>query len=485
MSDGFLVIDSSGCHISVNDAFCQMTGFSAGELVGNGPPHPYWPEEEYSHIQTAFEATMRKEHVNASLIFKKKNGKRFPVLVSAFPVFDKDGQVESYAATIKDLSDQLDMEDTIRKNNAKYKTLFENLNQGVVYQRADGKIVDVNDAALMMLGLNRDQFLGKDSYDPRWKVINEQYEILAPECHPSMKALKTGKKIIGETIGIYVPEKRGYNWLIVNAVPIFHENTELPDEVFVTFEDITARKKAEEALLESEAELREINSTKDKFFSIIAHDLRNPFNSILGLSEILVEQIAEKDYNDLDKIGHYIFDSSKKAMDLLMNLLTWARSKTGKIEYQPTYLQAETLFGESMETVRAVAEAKGVQVEMEHFGAKLVYADKEMISTVLRNLISNAIKFSYAGSKVVLSTKYLQSEVLIAVKDEGVGMNEDMINSLFRIDSAQTQAGTNREKGTGLGLILCKEFIDRHKGKIWVESSIGKGTTVFFTLPAE
>lgn len=483
MQDGFSFIDKQGLHQMVNESFCKMTGFLESELLGSGPPHAYWPEEEYGNINKALAETLDRNGVNAKLVFKRKNEERFPVIVSSFPVYDESHTLMGFAATIKDISDMNQLENQLLRSEEKQRQLLQKLHQGVFYQSADGIITDVNEAALKMMGLTRDQFIGKDSFDPRWKVIDENYSTLSPEKHPSMRALKFGIEITGETIGFFNPTTNAFNWLIVNAIPIFDDYSGKPVEVFVTLEDITRIKQTELALKQSEANLRELNSTKDKFFSIIAHDLKSPFNSILGLSEILKELIAEKDYDETLKIAYYINESSKKAFDLLLNLLEWSRARTGRMDFSPEYLQLGPIVKECVEMLRETANQKGVELQFQQPNNQYVLVDKAMITTVLRNLLSNAIKFSFKGGKVFITASHDDIQTIIQVRDEGTGIDAKSLQNLFRIDMAVSKPGTNNEKGTGLGLILCKEFIERHGGIIEVRSVAGKGSTFSIFLP--
>jgi len=232
-------------------------------------------------------------------------------------------------------------------------------------------------------------------------------------------------------------------------------------------------------------ELASVNAQKDKFFSIIAHDLKSPFNSIMGFSEILVEQINEKDYNGIAKYAGIIKKSSESAVSLLMNLLDWARSQTGRMEFLPEYFEISDFITEISVLFEEIAGQKSISM-VTNLPVKIpVYADKAMISTMLRNLISNAIKFTKPGGEIIIAATENQTEIVVSVKDNGVGIPRDMIGKLFRIDENYTTSGTNNERGTGLGLILCKEFIEKHEGRIWVESQEGKGSTFGFSLPAK
>ena len=245
------------------------------------------------------------------------------------------------------------------------------------------------------------------------------------------------------------------------------------------------RNKVFEDLILSEKKLHEANKTKDKFFSIIAHDLKSPFNAILGFSSILVKNHKKYDDEKREKIIKSVNNAANNAFKLLENLLTWSRSQSGAIEYFPEELHLKILLFETMFELQGQADKKKIRVLDDISENDVVYADKNMIATILRNLISNAIKFTNNNGSIIISSKHQVNSALleISIEDTGVGIQKNAIDELFRIDKNTSTEGTENEKGTGLGLILCKEFVEKHGGKIWVESEIEKGSTFNFTIP--
>jgi two-component system, sensor histidine kinase and response regulator len=241
---------------------------------------------------------------------------------------------------------------------------------------------------------------------------------------------------------------------------------------------------------EQNEELRKLNATKDKFFSIIAHDLKSPFNAIIGFSRILKEQVHKKEYEGVSRYAEIIHQSSNAAMSLLMNLMEWSQSQTGRMEYNPEYFDMIELIHEVERLFIDVAKQKNIEIVNEMPQHVSAYADQAMIGTVMRNLVSNAIKFTEPGGKIVVTVIGKAGELLISVSDTGVGIPQDKLGILFRIDKSYSTSGTQNEKGTGLGLILCKEFIDRNGGEIWVESKLADkhqekqgGSVFYFTIP--
>lgn len=383
-----------------------------------------------------------------------------------------------------DIAERKKSEEQLKANEHKFRTLFENLSQGIFYKAADGKIIDANEAALSMLGLTRSQLLGKDAYDKRWKIVDEDYRFIPPEQHPTVIALKTGKPVKDQTLGIYIPEEDKYNWVILNAFPQFLPDEKAPWQVFASMQDITKRKLAEESLKEREAQLHEINEQKDKFFSIIAHDLKSPFASIVGFSDLLVQKIENEDCEGVEQYARLIKLSSHRAMDLLTNMLDWASSHMGRMHFEPVNLDLDEMITEIIQDTEDLWAEKMLQVTYDLPSEEsTILADRNMLSTILRNLLTNAIKFSERNSKVHVSAKKNDKEILVSVKDQGVGIPAEKIGKMFTIGESESTPGTNNEKGTGLGLLICKEFIDKHNGRIWAESEEGKGSVFSFALP--
>jgi signal transduction histidine kinase/ligand-binding sensor domain-containing protein len=231
------------------------------------------------------------------------------------------------------------------------------------------------------------------------------------------------------------------------------------------------------------SELYELNASKDKFFSIIAHDLKNPFNTIIGFSEMLTEEIKSGDIPKIKEYAGMINTSSVRTLRLLENLLEWANSQTGKILFNPMQVNLRDLLNEEFNMLNDMATGKNIELNLSIPDNLTIIADKNMIRTILRNLISNAIKFTHKNGKVGVKAIIAGKQVEISVSDSGIGMTKETMAKLFRIDTNLSTRGTENEKGTGLGLFLCKEFVEKHGGKIWVESESGKGSIFKFTIP--
>ena len=231
------------------------------------------------------------------------------------------------------------------------------------------------------------------------------------------------------------------------------------------------------------ANLKDLNATKDKFFSIISHDLKSPFNAILGFSSMLLAKHNSFNRSEREEAIKYMNTSAESAFKLLENLLTWSKSQSGKMEYSPKRLNLSHSVSETIGNLQGQADEKGITIINNVLDNINLFADENMLSMVLRNLISNALKFTYKGGVVSIKAQRRIEDILVSVSDTGVGIPEETLSKLFNLSENISTKGTNDEKGTGLGLILCKEFVEQHSGNIWAESEIGKGTTFYFTIP--
>lgn len=244
------------------------------------------------------------------------------------------------------------------------------------------------------------------------------------------------------------------------------------------------QKKTEELELKNN-ELEKSNKTKDKLMSIIAHDLVNPFNSLIGMSDLLMKRSEKLDAATRRQYTELINNSAQSAFDLLQNLLAWARSQTGRIKQVPEYLDLKTIIQEIINLNMANLGAKSIHVKSACPGNVKVWGDREMISTILRNLVNNSIKFVPSGGDISISARKENGKVRIEIKDNGVGMSPEKVKEILSSDELDPTTGTGGEKGSGIGLNLCKEFIRQHGGKLEIQSEEGKGSTFSFTLPEE
>ena len=273
-----------------------------------------------------------------------------------------------------------------------------------------------------------------------------------------------------------------YEWLMIRGTPRLSR-----DNIFMGFigscTNINAQKEFEEKIRRVNSELIEINASKDKFFSIISHDLRSPLGGLMQILEILDESYDSMEEEEKLIIIKEATSTSKQVFALMENLLEWSRIQAGKIPYEPEQIEILPMINELESLYNQNLKNKQISLKTDIEPGVSVFADIKMTNTILRNLISNAIKYTNPEGIILVSSESNENFQIIKVKDTGVGIDEEYSNRLFKPDSSYSTEGTAHEKGTGLGLVLCKELVEKQGGEIWVESQKGQGSTFLFSLP--
>jgi len=331
-----------------------------------------------------------------------------------------------------------------------------------------GLILEVNNQFVEILGVTREDCIGHNIT----KVANLAFDDLLNE------------KLNAEGVQNYElianSNKKGKLTLEVMSHPYTYGNSRVR---VAAIRDITERKKFLTTLLDNQKQLRELNATKDKLFSIIAHDLKNPFSAIIGFAEVLRHNIDKFTLNQIHEMIIQIHDTSNSAFALLQNLLEWAVIQTGAVSLLPYQQQLLPIINDAASIVKATLASKGISLSINCAKEVRINADKHMLLSILNNLLSNAVKFTPANGSITISANQ-NGVTTIAISDTGIGMTPDLVSNLFRIERISSRRGTNNEAGTGIGLILCKEMIDMHKGSIEVSSAPGKGTQFTVSFPA-
>ncbi len=294
---------------------------------------------------------------------------------------------------------------------------------------------------------------------------------------------------------VYVSEFTDKNgkksWSQTNLTPILNHDQEMTNLVLID-SDITELKRAEEQIRQQNkeikaqsAELNKLISARNKLLSIIGHDLKNPLNSIIGFADLLQTNLTSLNEEQLKKYSEIIYTSSRSAYQLLENLLDWSRMQSGKFKLNPVKINISDLVKDLIPLYKATATGKMIELINRVDNELHLFADRNMVNTVLRNITGNSIKYTEEGGSVTFSAKLTGKEASIRIEDTGVGMTKDVIENIFNSEDVQSTPGTAGEKGTGLGLVIAREFVERNHGRLEVESEPGKGTAFIITLPAE
>jgi len=391
---------------------------------------------------------------------------------------DAERQILYQKEEIEQKSKQLEF---INRELEKLSIVASETDNAIIIMDPKGNIEWINEGFTRMYGYTLDQLIterdrniiGASTSLNIKDLIQVWFGDKKPINYESLNTTKSGKKVWAQTTLTPITDTKGKIKMLV-AIDT----------------DITQLKQAEEEIEKQRDELQIANATKDKFFSIIAHDLRGPFSNFVSLIRIIIESFDQFEKEQLKNYIREIQNSAQSTYNLLENLLDWSRSQKGDIKFNPVKVDVNQVIIENIELLHNIAEKKKITIKYEPVNDVFALVDQEMLKTVIRNLISNAIKFTYQEGEIEVNVGEGRIYHLISVKDNGMGIKKDDLNKLFRIDIHHTTTGTKKEKGTGLGLILCKEFVERNGGKIWVESEVGNlqdgksgGTKFEFTIP--
>lgn len=376
---------------------------------------------------------------------------------------------------VRDISERKKVEKSLNVAMESYMDIFNSVSEAIYVLDESGIFIDVNRGAEKMYQFTKNELIGQSLESIGSSEKNDLKEIQSI----LKQVYKTGTSA---SFDFWAMRKNGEIFpkeVFVNKGKYFGK-----DVLIATARDITEKNLAEERIRAKNEELQKINAEKDKFFSIIAHDLRSPFAAFLGLTQLMVQDLPTLERDNIQEIALLMKESATNLHSLLENLLQWSRLHQGIVAFNPHHFLLVEKVNNSMHSVMEIAVNKGVEIAINIPVGTIVYADENMLESTIRNLATNAVKFTDKGGKILISVKSEPNgDAKISIKDTGIGMNEQMIENIFRIDELSCRQGTNGEPSTGLGLILCKDFIERHNGKIWAESTEFMGSTFHFILP--
>lgn len=455
---------------SVNNSYLEVTKMKKEDIIGKTFEEVLSPQV-FENVKKVYEKILKTgESIVNEELWTDIPASNLLVEVKLSPVSINSKKITHVLGSARDITERKKREDM----EVGYKVLLDAVTEAIYIQDKEGKFLDVNKGALDMYGYKREDFIG-----------NTPGFLSAEGKNDMQKTIEHVKKAFnGETqiFNFWGKRKNGEAFpkeVILNKT-IFHGQ----DAVIATARDISDRYEDEEKQKRYTAELKELNDAKDKFFSIIAHDLRSPFNGLLGFSKVLSDEFEELTNEEIKEYISYVYSSAKNVFNLIENLLQWSRIQTGRMEFQPIRIDLFELVFKIVNLFTSVAIEKHITLRNVVPLNIIIKADQNMLNSIIQNLVANALKFTNTGGAVTISYELIDDFHHITVSDNGVGISKENQKKLFRIDAHYSTTGTANEEGTGLGLILCRELAEQNGGNIHLESDIDKGSKFTVTLPA-
>jgi len=482
-----VLVNSQGKIAYVNCATEKLFQYREDELIGKNLETllPSRLKKLHKHlIQDFFEsATSRQMGESRELYGIKSDGSEFPVEIGLNTITSDD--TTYVLAAIIDITDR-------KKRDQQFRLIVESIPNAIILVDSFGKISMINKRTETLFGYKRGELLGLKPERLIPERFNHNHHIIREKFfeNPEARQMGTGRDLFAiKKNGSEFPVEIGLN-------PIETENGL---QILVSIIDITQRKQFEEErkrytrdieaknqeLEHTEKKLINLNATKDKLFAIIGHDLRGPIGSSKSLINLILSDFDLSDTEHLTQTLEILQSTSNSTYELLEVLLEWAKSQQNEISFTPKLISFKSLVDKTTNLLSEAANKKSVHIHNLIPEKQLVYADENMLSTTIRNLISNAIKFTPENKNIRISISENNSLWTINVNDEGVGIKDENKHKIFNANESFTTFGTANEKGSGLGLLLCKEFVIKHGGQIWLESEVGKGSDFIFTLPKQ
>jgi PAS domain S-box-containing protein len=474
---GIAVVDDTGKQVYVNKSFCNLVGWDEDELIGKHPPYEYWAKNDIENINNALNETLNNNisKEGFDLVFKHKTGKLIPVHVIISPFVQEDSKT-FFLANVLDITERKKAEEKLKESETKFKEIINQINDVIIVFDQQGKIIIWNKGAEQICGLKAEEILNKS-------IVDIQYQFTPPPFND--KELIESK--INGIITLETPEI--FNKLIDSEIITADsgnlrniQSMVFPIELSGSHLFCTVIRDTTE-IKRYEKELLRISSDKDKFYSVIAQYLYTPSNVFKNASKLMTEELDNLPLKEIQKMAVMMGKSATNLYNLLDNLLQWTKMNQGKINFEPQKLKLDKICQDAVSILKPTADEKNIRIDHYVADGITVFADSFMLKTVLINLISNAINFTNKDGIITISAEKTPSNLTISVLDSRTGKIHDYLTKLFNISEVHTALDLAEEKGTTLGLLLCKEFVEKHGGKIWIDRKNGKGTEFKFTLP--
>lgn len=455
---------------SVNKSYLEVTKMNKEDIINKTFEEVLSPKV-FETVKKTYETILKTgQPIIQEELWTDIRAKNLYVEVKLSPVSINSKKITHVLGSARDITERKKREGI----EVGYKVLLDAVSEAIYILDKDGKFLDVNNGALKMYGYSKEEFYGKT---PAF--------LSAPDKNDLEKTINdVGRAFAGEVVAFNWWGKRKNGEIFPKEVILNKTNYHGQDAVIATARDISDRYKNDEKQKQYTAELKELNDAKDKFFSIIAHDLRSPFNGLLGFSKVLSDEFDELTNDEVKEYISYVYSSAKNVFNLIENLLQWSRIQTGRMEFQPIRIDLHELVFKIVNLFTSVAIEKHISLRNLVPLNITIKADQNMLNSIIQNLIANALKFTNQGGNVIVSYELLNGFHKITVSDNGVGISAENQKKLFRIDSHYSTIGTANEEGTGLGLILCNELAEQNGGHIHLESELDKGSKFTVILPA-
>ena len=469
-----VITDREGAIEYANPFFAELTGYQPSDYLGQTPRILKSDVHEPEYYEELWQTITSGQTWSGEFYNKKKNGDYYWEYSTISPVMNDTNEITNFVAVktditpLKMLNEELQSaKNEAEENKARFEALH-NATFGGILIHDNGIILDCNKGMSDMTGYSVDDLIGMNGLD-----------LIAEESKETV--INKVKEASDEPYEVYGLRKSGEVFsLRLEGRNIPYKGKEVR---VVEFRDITIRKRNEQIIKDQNRQLKSLNTDKDRFISILAHDLKSPMGGLLGLTELMARQGHSYDSAKIVNFSQHINQTAQNISNLLDDLLAWARTQSGKIPFNPQNVGLKQFYDEIIGILRSSADKKNIKVQYQVSDVLNVFADRDMLKTILRNLMSNAIKFTNEGGKVIIQANQQNDGVVVKVSDTGVGIKPEKTEYIFEGLQHDSQAGTANEKGTGFGLLLCKEFVDKHGGTIWVESQEGVGSDFYFKLP--
>lgn len=451
-----------------------LLGFSSKELKNRFVTEWFLPEAK-KNVLNIMDEVIEKGYIRMDQIIIAKDGRLIPCILTGVRIKIKGKLYIMGVGT--DISLRKRTENKLSKSEAQLRSLLNTIPDLVWLKDSNGVYLACNESFERYMDISKDEIIGKTDFE---LVDSERAKVFQMKDN---EAITAGKSIFSEE-WITLDKDGPRAFVETVKTPMFDFEGKFMGVLGIGH-DMTERKKAEAEIHFKNEELLKINAEKDKFFSIVAHDLRSPFNSFLGLTRIMAEELPKLKADEIHEIALNMRKSASNLFQLLENLLSWANMKQGLIHFNPEKISLLSLVDDVIQqSISESARVKNIQVSYDVLPEINVFADRNMAQSIIRNLLSNALKFTHKGGRISLSAiKAENGFVEMRIVDTGMGMGKDVLGNLFILNAKINRIGTDGEPSTGLGLLLCEEFVTKQGGKIWAESKEGKGSVFHFTLP--